>query len=303
MDTGSRENLGQCPICQSQERHPFLRCKDHTVSGETFDIKECGSCSFRYTEPRPPEERIGDYYESEDYISHSNTSKGPINTLYKLARNYTVRKKHRMVKKLAGEMPLRILDHGCGTGEFLAHCKKKGWETQGLEPDEGARAQASEQLGEQVGPPERLSELPDAFFSIITLWHVLEHVPRLQETVKDLKRTLAPGGTLVIAVPNCSSFDAEHYGPYWAAYDVPRHLYHFRPPDIRRLFEEHRMTLKEIRPMFLDGIYVSMLSEKYQGKMPWRGVWTGFRSNLKADLKEGTYSAQIYLIEHSGSDP
>ncbi len=299
MEEGNRETLGECPICKGREQEHFLRCKDYTVSGEEFDIQECSSCGFRYTDPRPEEEHIGDYYESEDYISHSNTSKGPINTLYKLAREYTVRKKHRMVRDLAGQMPLRILDHGCGTGEFLAHCKKKGWETQGLEPDEGARDQASEQLGEQVDPPEKLSELPGESFSIITLWHVLEHVPRLQETTKELKRTLAPGGTLVIAVPNCSSFDAKHYGPYWAAYDVPRHLYHFRPENIQRLFEDHGMKLQEIRPMHLDAIYVSMLSEKYQNNIPWKGCWTGLRSNLKADLKKGTYSAQIYLIEHA----
>ncbi len=298
MEERPRETLGQCPICQSQEREHHLRCKDHTVSGELFDIQECSSCSFRYTDPRPPEERIGDYYESEDYISHSNTSKGPINTLYKLARNYTIRKKHARVKKLAQGLPLRILDHGCGTGEFLAHCKKKGWETQGLEPDEGARAQASELLGEQVEPPEKLNELPEDRFTIITLWHVLEHVPRLQETVKDLKRVLDPKGTLVIAVPNCSSYDAQHYGAYWAAYDVPRHLYHFRPDNISRLFADQGMRVRELRPMLLDGIYVSMLSEKYQGKMPWKGVWTGIRSNLKADRRKGTFSAQIYLIEH-----
>lgn len=300
MEKNEHQPLGSCPICKSEQQELFLRCKDHTVSGEIFQIQECASCRFRYTDPRPREERLGDYYESEDYISHSNTSKGPINTLYKWARAYTVRKKHRTVRKLAGELPLRILDHGCGTGEFLGQCQKKGWECYGLEPDEGARAQASELLGGHVGPPEELKELPAGHFSVITLWHVLEHVPKLQETVRELKRLLHPRGTLLIAVPNCSSPDAQHYGPYWAAYDVPRHLYHFRPSDIRRVFQDHGMKVQEVRPMWLDAIYVSMLSEKYRGKMPWKGVWTGFRSNLKAKLKKEDFSAQSYLIEHEG---
>ncbi len=298
MDT-THETLGHCPICSSPEREPFLRCKDHTVSGELFDIQECGNCGFRYTDPRPAEERIGAYYESEDYISHSNKTQGPIDALYKLARQYTVRKKHRMVKKLVGDLPHSILDHGCGTGEFLAQCQKKGWEVHGLEPDEGARQQASRLLGKEPDPPEKLKELPAAYYSIITLWHVLEHVPRLQETVEELKRTLRPGGTLLIAVPNCSAYDARYYGAYWAAYDVPRHLYHFRPPDIRRIFENNGMKVREVRPMTLDAIYVSMMSEKHRGKMPWKGVWTGFRSNMKADLEKEDYSAQIYLIEHA----
>lgn len=298
MEDAPLEKLTECPICKGEEREHMITCKDYTVSGEMFHIQECSSCGFRYTDPRPKEEQIGAYYQSEDYISHSNTAKGPINSLYKLARNYTVRKKQQRVRRLAKELPKRILDHGCGTGEFLAHCKKKGWETQGLEPDKGAREQAAEQLGEEVYDPEKLSELPDQHYSIITLWHVLEHLPKLQETVIDLKRVLAPDGTLLIAVPNCSAFDAKHYGPDWAAYDVPRHLYHFRPDNIRHLFREQGMKVHEVRPMLLDGIYVSMLSEKYQGKTAWKGVWTGLRSNLKANLKDETYSAQIYLIGH-----
>ncbi|MFB6257069.1 MAG: class I SAM-dependent methyltransferase [Flavobacteriales bacterium] len=296
-----RETLAQCPICNSAEQAFFLSCKDHTVSGEHFDIQECSNCRFRYTDPRPAEESIGDYYESEAYISHSNKTKGPIDALYKVARQYTVRKKHRTVRRSAENLPLTILDHGCGTGEFLAQCQKKGWQVHGLEPDEGARQQATELLGGNVDPPDTLNALPSESFSIITLWHVLEHVPRLQETVRELKRVLRPEGTLFIAVPNCSSNDAEHYGACWAAYDVPRHLYHFRPPNIRQLFEDHGMVVREVRPMLLDGIYVSMLSEKYQGKMPWKGVWTGLKSNMKADLEKETYSAQIYLIGHRGA--
>lgn len=292
------ETLGVCPICKSERSSHFHTCVDHTVSGESFDIRECEECGFRYTDPRPLEDRIGDYYEAEEYISHSNTKKGLINTLYHWARQYTVWKKERLVRQLASDLPKKILDHGCGTGEFLAQCRKKGWETQGLEPDDGAREQAAQLLGHPVHSPETLSEFPDDSLSIITLWHVLEHVPRLEETVGELKRTLSSGGTLVVAVPNCRAYDAAHYKENWAAYDLPRHLYHFRPPDIRRLFEDHGMEVVRVRPMLLDAIYVSMMSEKYMGNSPLKGVLHGVRSNLRANLQNEAYSAQTYIIRH-----
>lgn len=292
------ETLGACPICKSEQREHFLRCKDYTVSGELFDIQECSNCAFRYTDPRPKEDQLGGYYESEDYISHSNKGKTPIHLIYKFVRQFTIRMKHQLVNRAAGEEPKKILDHGCGTGEFLAHCQKKGWECYGLEPDEGARQQAAQALGDRVAQPGTLWRLEDDAFTIVTLWHVLEHVPDLQGTVKELKRVLAPNGKLLIAVPNCSAPDAQHYEAYWAAYDVPRHLYHFRPPDIRRLFEEKEMKVTEVQPMRLDAIYASMLSEKYQGRSALKGIWNGIRSNWKADRSSENYSAQLYFIEH-----
>ena len=213
---------------------------------------ECASCGFRFTNPRPSSDEIGRYYESEEYTPHQDTSRGLIDTLYRWVRLYTLRSKRRLVASLVDSPPGRLLDFGCGTGEFLAHCRSHGWAACGLEPDEKAQEVAAATHGLTVEPPEHIHDLPSDHFDVITLWHVLEHVPKLSDTIAELRRTLAPTGTLIVAVPNCASLDAHYYGADWAAYDVPRHLYHFRPPDVHRLFDHFGMTVTDIRPMRLD---------------------------------------------------
>jgi 2-polyprenyl-3-methyl-5-hydroxy-6-metoxy-1,4-benzoquinol methylase len=296
---GSVENLDQCPLCRGEGFHHFLTCRDHTVSGRDFDIVECDDCGFRFTNPRPNEDEIGQYYESEDYTPHQEASQGLINTLYRWVQLYTLRSKRRLIASLVADPPGRLLDFGCGMGEFLDLCQSKGWAARGLEPDPDAQKVAAEQYGLTVEDPGRIQEFPPNHFDVITLWHVLEHVPRLSETVEQLKRALAPTGTLVVAVPNCSSFDAHYYGEHWAAYDVPRHLYHFRPNDVRRLFGQHGMTVDDIRPMRLDAFYVSLLSEQYRGGWLVRAPFVALLSTLWAARHDHQYSAQLYLIRAS----
>ena len=290
------ETLDNCPICNSNQRSPFLACVDNTVSRETFQIVQCNSCGFKYTNPRPEEFELGKYYKSEDYVSHSNTKKGFINSTYQSVRKYTLLKKLQLISQYFKTG--KILDIGCGTGEFLNTCKKAKWETFGIEPDQDARKMAVENYGLDVKGEGQLSVFPDASFDIISMWHVLEHVPRLNERIEDLKRLIKPNGIIIIAVPNCDSADAKTYKENWAAYDVPRHLYHFTPKDIELLFKNHQLRLFKTLPMVFDSFYVSMLSEKIKsGKTNIiRSTWNGLRSNLSA-LKSGkTYSSQIYLI-------
>jgi len=290
------ETLSACPICNSSQAKLFLACKDNTVSRETFKIVECIGCGFRYTNPRPEEDKLGAYYQSEDYVSHSNTNKGLINSAYQMVRKYTLLKKLQLVSKFykTGKM----LDIGCGTGEFLNTFKDAKWETLGVEPNADVRKMAKEKYGLDVREESELKNLPGAGFDVITMWHVLEHVPRLNDRIEDLKRLIKPNGLIVIAVPNCTSLDAKIYKENWAAYDVPRHLYHFSPKDIETVFKNHDLKVFNVLPMIFDSFYVSMLSEKYRtGKSNTiRAVWNGFRSNFSA-LKTGkTYSSQIYLI-------
>ncbi len=290
------EILKNCPICNASEFKLFLECKDYTVSQETFKIVECNSCGFKFTNPRPEENRLGEYYKSEEYISHSNTKKGFINSAYQIVRKYTLLKKLQLISEFFKTG--NILDIGCGTGEFLNTLKEAKWDTMGIEPSESVRRMAIENYGLDVGGEEGLKELTAESFDVITMWHVLEHVPHLNERVEELKRLLKPKGVLVVAVPNCSSLDAKKYGQYWAAYDVPRHLYHFSPKDIESLFKRHKMNVFRTLPMVFDSFYVSLLSEKYHtGKSSiFSAVWNGLISNLSA-LKSGkTYSSQIYLI-------
>lgn len=290
------ENLNYCPVCNTSKFTLFLSCIDNTVSRETFNIVQCNSCGFKFTNPRLEEKELGKYYKSEEYVSHSNTNKGFINSTYQFVRKYTLLKKLQLVSKFFKTG--KILDIGCGTGEFLNTCKNAKWQVLGIEPDEDARAMAIKNYGLDVREEAELTNLPDASFDIISMWHVLEHVPRLNERVEELKRLIKPNGVIIIAVPNSDSLDAKIYKENWAAYDVPRHLYHFSPKDIEALFRKHGMKVFRVLPMVFDSFYVSMLSEKYRsGKANLlRAAWNGLRSNLAA-LKTGkTNSSQIYLI-------
>ena len=232
------EKLSNCPVCNSTQTSLFLECKDNTVSRETFQIVQCDLCGFKFTNPRPEEDKLGVYYKSEDYVSHSNTKKGFINSTYQSVRKYTLLKKLQLISKYYKSG--KILDIGCGTGEFLNTCKNAKWETIGIEPDPDARKMAADNFGLDIRQESALKDLTEHSFDIISMWHVLEHVPRLNERIEELKRLIKPNGIIIIAVPNCNSLDAKIYKENWAAYDVPRHLYHFTPKDIELLFKSYK---------------------------------------------------------------
>jgi len=246
-----------------------------------------------FTNPRPDDSELGKYYKSENYISHTNTRKGLISKLYHLVRAYTLSRKVKLVSKYVSRGT--ILDYGCGTGMFLDACKKAGFDPIGVEPDSGARTLALN-LGLKVFDAK--GSLPsDARFDVITLWHVLEHVSDLNDTIATLSSQLKDSGVVIIAVPNHKSWDASYYGSFWAAYDVPRHLYHFDQSSLESLMGRRSFQLLQILPMKFDSFYVSMLSEKYRtGKVNYlKAFWIGLRSNIKA-VKTSEYSSLIYVF-------
>jgi 2-polyprenyl-3-methyl-5-hydroxy-6-metoxy-1,4-benzoquinol methylase len=258
-----RVHYDSCPVCHSKAISQVLEARDYTVSDELFAVWECGQCSLRFTQDIPVEAEVGAYYQSEEYVSHSNTSKGFVNSMYQRVRKRTLKTKRKLIEKAANTAQGRILDIGCGTGEFLYSMQVAGWQGIGLEPDEGARAQA-QSLGLKVYDNEELFKLGPEGYDAVTMWHVLEHVHRLHEYMGAINRVLKPGGLLLIAVPNYTSKDAAIYGPEWAAYDVPRHLYHFSPKSIQTLLPQHRFELERMEHMPFDPFYVSLLSEKYR---------------------------------------
>lgn len=288
--------IKNCPVCGSEAQRLFLECVDFTVSKAVFSIRTCGACGFAFTSPRPADSDLGAYYESEDYISHSNTNKGIVSRLYQTVRKRTLKRKLSLVNTNGKKGA--ILDIGCGTGEFLGTCKQDGWKALGIEPNPSAREQAQKNHGLEVREEEAMNSLAAKSFDVITLWHVLEHVPGLNERVQKIKELLKDNGLLVVAVPNRNSHDAAYYGKFWAAYDVPRHLWHFRPQDIRQLMEKHGMEVVSVLPMKYDSYYVSMLSEKYRtgSNRMIAAMMRGWISNRKAGKE--AWSSQIYLIRH-----
>lgn len=270
--------------------------QDKSVSQESFVIVQCENCGFKFTNPRPDQNHIGAYYESEAYISHSNTSKGIINKAYKIVRSMTIRQKVELINRVSEKG--KILDYGCGTGNFLEACQKEGWETEGVEPNETARQQAS-QLTRKTIWPELQPGLEANSFEVITMWHVLEHIHNLNETFSRLIQLARPQGIMIIAVPNADSLDAKEYKENWAAYDVPRHLYHFNQQTMRRFLKKHKLDLLQTIPMKFDAYYVSMLSEKYKEQKTSlvRFMLNGYKSNQHASHNEKNYSSLIYVAK------
>ncbi|MGV6860797.1 MAG: class I SAM-dependent methyltransferase [Putridiphycobacter sp.] len=285
-------NIESCPVCGGKSFDPFLTCKDYTVSQKNFNIVTCEACQFHFTNPIPSINEIGEYYKSESYVSHSSTNKGLINKIYQRVRKYTLKQKVKLVA--AESKGKNHLDIGAATGHFLNATKNAGFNAKGLEPDADARNLAKELFNVNIAPIEDLYKLEENSQDVITMWHVLEHVYHLRDDIHQINKLLKDDGVLIVAVPNMSSFDAKKYKAHWAAYDVPIHLYHFQPKDIKHLFEQYDMRVDKILPMKFDAYYVSMLSEKYKGGNIISAFFTGWLSNLKANNE--TYSSQIYII-------
>lgn len=270
--------------------------EDFTVSHEKFQLHYDASLDLLHTYPQPELEKLGKYYESEDYISHTDSKRSMFEKAYHLVKKRALNQK---IKLIETQQPNKgnLLDMGCGTGDFLQLAQQMGWQIQGIEPNEKAKQiSASKGVTFLSGTPEAA----DQQFDAITLWHVLEHLPNLEEQIKELKRLLKPNGTLVIAVPNYKSFDAKHYKQFWAAYDVPRHLWHFSKTSIQGLVAQVDMQVVAVRPMKFDSFYVSLLSEKYKtGKMNYfKAFFIGLYSNWKGS-QTNEYSSHIYLIKNN----
>ena len=291
-------SINACPLCGGTHLKRVMTCTDFYASGEQFDVMSCEDCGFTFTQDVPVEAEIGRYYETPDYISHSDTKKGAMNAVYHQVRKYMLGKKARLVAKESHRKRGRLLDIGTGTGYFAATMEQLGWKVEAIEKNAQARVFAEEHFGLEVKGEEALQEFESGSFDVITLWHVMEHLEHLDETWECLRELLSDRGVLIVAVPNCSSYDAGKYGEYWAAYDVPRHLWHFTPVTIQQLASKHGFIMAARHPMPFDAFYVSMLSEKHRGSsFPFvKGMCTGTVAWFSALGKKERSSSMIYVF-------
>lgn len=277
------------------EDKSFITVKDFSVSGESFSLLLNEEYQILKTHPQPTLDKLGSYYEFEDYISHTDGKRTLFEKMYHFIKRKAIRDK---VKLINSYQPVkgRILDIGAGTGDFLLECKNQNWDILGIEPNDKAKGIA---LGKGIKFGNTIEKLESNSFDVITMWHVLEHVPDVEHQVAELKRLLKPSGTIIIAVPNFKSYDANHYKEFWAAYDVPRHLWHFSKTAIEKLFDKQNMNLEDIKPMWFDSFYVSLLSEKYKtGKMNFiSGFFIGLISNVSGFFKK-EFSSHIYVLKN-----
>ncbi|MET3028780.1 class I SAM-dependent methyltransferase [Flavobacterium sp. UW10123] len=273
----------------------FLTVKDHSVSKEIFDLYYDEELDMLITSPQPELQNLGKYYESEDYISHTDNKRSLFEKAYHFVKNIALKNKLNLINSQQPQKG-KLLDIGAGTGDFLLTAKNDGWETIGVEPSDRAKNIAKEK---GISFVEEISAIESNSLDVITMWHVLEHVPNLEHQIQELKRLLKPTGTLIVAVPNYKSFDAGHYETFWAAYDVPIHFWHFSKKSIQLLFERVDMKLEKILPMKFDSFYVSLLSEKYKtGKMNYiKAFFVGLKSNWKAKSSK-EYSSHIYVLKN-----
>lgn len=283
--------VSSCPICGDNQFETELHVRDYAVTHEEFNIQSCPNCGLWLTNPQPHENDLPNYYQSASYISHQGKSRSILDRIYFLARTIMLTRKLKLIESIQSKG--KLLDYGCGTGAFVARAQQRGWPACGFEPSEEARNAAHP----NVNIAKNVEELHGPF-DVITLWHVLEHLPKLEFKFRQITSLLAPGGLLVVAVPNHESWDAKHYKETWAAYDVPRHLWHFNPRAIARAFENLNLKQLPTQPLPLDSFFVSLLSEQYKQTPPVArypiALWHGLFSNWKAHNTKN-YSSLIYL--------
>ena len=279
----------------SNKKH-FLTVTDYSVSKETFELYYDQELDMLITSPQPSLENLGRYYESNDYISHTDSKRSIFEKAYHFVKGIALKNKLNLINNCSSSKG-NLLDIGAGTGDFLLTAKQNGWNTIGVEPSEKAKGIA---IGKGIKFSNSTNELESNSFDVITMWHVLEHVPNLDLQIKELKRLIKPNGTIIIAVPNFKSYDAKYYGKFWAAFDVPIHFWHFSKTAIKLLFEKENVKLEKVLPMKFDSFYVSLLSEKYKnGKMNFvKAIWIGLLSNIKAN-RSSEYSSHIYVLKNN----
>ena len=294
----NRLKIDTCPLCGGQQLEHALTCTDFYASGEKFEVVRCAHCGFLMTQNVPIEAEIGKYYETPDYISHSDTQKGLMNRVYHWVRQYMLSQKARLVKQASKLSKGVLLDYGTGTGYFANTMVRKGWTVNAIEKSPQARMFAKEHFNLNVDAETALPNYQAEKFDVVTLWHVMEHLEHLNEMWDTLYRILKERGVLIIAVPNPSSYDAKKYKEWWAAYDVPRHLWHFSPSTMQQFGAKHGFILEAEHPMPFDAFYVSMLTEKYKGNSLSfiKGLWTGTCAWFNSLGKKERSSSMIYVF-------
>lgn len=282
---------------QAKKNKYDFKVQDYSVSKETFQLEMHPDFEILVTSPQPNSEKLPAYYKSEDYISHTDSKRNLFEKVYHAIRSIALKRKLKLINNYSNSKKT-LLDIGCGTGDFLQTAQKDNWIISGIEPNPEARKIANQKTNQSIYNTNALQNFKSDSFDVITLWHVLEHLPDLQEQITLYKSLLKASGTLLIAVPNFKSYDAEYYQNFWAAYDVPRHLWHFSESGMKQLMEKHGFKIVETRPMIFDAYYVSLLSEKYKtGKMNFlKAIGIGFKSNWLAK-RSGAYSSLIYIIK------
>jgi len=266
-----------CPHClEGVQSDQYLNCRDRFdgPGSRQFRLVRCLGCGLIYLSPRPPEEETESFYQADGYDPFITLSKpkSTVEKLYSVSRRFTLRWKAKLVHKLVNKGG-SILDLGCSTGEFLL-CLREDYKVEGIEPEARAARFAREHFGlnAHTGTLDTtIAGLEQAPYDLITMWHVLEHIPNPVSAITQLKTLLKPGGSILFALPNIGSADAGFYGEQWVALDTPRHLWHFTPASLDKLMAKCGFKRVQSGMLPLDTFYNCLMSEqlviKQKGKI------------------------------------
>lgn len=286
-----------CLVCKKANFETVVNSKDFCVSHEDFKVVRCTNCGFGFTENAPDVSKIGEYYEHTDYVSHTDTKEGLFFNIYHKVRSFMLGQKRAYINKHTAVN--NILDIGAGTGYFVNHMQSHGTAITGFEPDNDARAQAKKNFGIELEPSLEGILGRNEVFDAISMWHVLEHVHDLKEYFGHFQQLIKTRGVLAIAVPNYSSFDGRFYKKFWAAYDLPKHLWHFSPDSIKLLAQSNGFDHLQSYAMPFDPFYIALLSEGHKqsgggGKI--RALFIGMTSFLKGFFNPEKASSVVYVF-------
>ena len=271
----------------------LYKVRDHLVSQESFDIYWDEKEQFGWTDFKNTSD-LSAYYQAEEYYSHQEQPKTFIQKIYSFTRGLMFHYKHNITSPFLFK-GASILDIGSGTGDFLSFMNSKGYEVTGVENNPKAILISQKN---DIKIHENISKLSDNSFDLITLWHVLEHLPDPEETFKNTFNLLNKSGHLIVAVPNIYSLDKDYYCENWAGFDVPRHLWHFSTPFLINFASKYNFELIRTKPLLLDALYISFLSEKQKGSRFsfLRGMVKGVYFNLRA-LRSKRYSSLVFVFK------
>jgi 2-polyprenyl-3-methyl-5-hydroxy-6-metoxy-1,4-benzoquinol methylase len=225
-----------CLLCGGRRQAVVVRAYDNAApwSWQRFRVVRCLDCGLHLTNPRPSPERMAEYYP-DWYEPHESPEPGrrlPWRPLIASWCGWPLEARRVLPWHGRG----RLLDFGCGGGSFLDRMHRQGWQVTGID----ISPVAVERIREKLGLHALLGSLPHkalapGSFDVVTMWHSLEHVHEPLTVLREAYRLLAPGGRLLVAVPNIASLPFQWFGPAWYGLDLPRHLTHFSPATLNAM--------------------------------------------------------------------
>ncbi len=264
----------RCPICEQQLRQTKIRAFDRLVTGDgPFSVVECVGCEYGVTVPQLAGDQLAPYYAQsyyESYYEHTDSSqRSLLQRLRELLRKRgAVRRQSRPPYRLEGLAPGRLLEVGCGAGDLLAHFAALGWDTYGVDPSTAATTAAARQGATVHTGTLQDQPWPAASFDLVIFQHSLEHIPDPVAALREASTLLAPGGQLIVDVPNWASWQRHLFGNRWVMLDLPRHLQHFSPRALIRLAERLDLEPRSV------GTSSNAISTAYSVHYLIAGRWT-----------------------------